>query len=76
MRFVAACAHALRPFTPCWIVLFGAALLLTFGFGGGTPNSTGWLITRFLVLGLLLTTLLGPLASQLRAWLIRTRRHR
>jgi hypothetical protein len=57
-------------------VLFGAGLFLTFGFGGGTPNSTGWLITKFLVLGLLLATLLVALASQLRAWLIRTRRYR
>lgn len=46
-----------------WLLLFAGALFLTFGFGGGTP-STGWLIGKFLLLGVLLTSLLAELASQ------------
>jgi hypothetical protein len=42
--------------------LFAVALFLTFGFGGGTPNSATWLVIRFSLLGLLAAGLLGVLA--------------
>ena len=39
MQVVAAGIRALRPFGRSWFVLCAVALLLTFGLGGGTPNS-------------------------------------
>lgn len=68
MRFVAAGVRALRPFSRLWVLLGVVALFLTFGFGGGTPNATAWLIAKFLLLGTLLASLLVELASQVRDW--------
>ena len=73
MRFVAAGFSAVRPFSRTWVLLFGVALFLTFGAGGGTPNTATWLAIKFLVLGLLLTSLLVALAAQIRDWLTRTK---
>jgi len=72
MRFVTAGFNVLRPFSRGWIFLCLVALFLTFGFGGGTPNSAPWLIIKFSLLGLLLASLLAVLASQVRDWLRRT----
>ena len=72
MRFVAAGFRALRPFSPLWLLLCAVALFLTFGFGGGTPNTAAWLIVKFLLLGVLLTSLLVELAAQIRERLTRT----
>jgi hypothetical protein len=47
-------------------VLCAVALFLTFGLGGGTPNSPTWLAIKFLLLGVLLASLLVTLA--LRLW--------
>ena len=65
MRFVAAGIRALRPFSRSWLVLCAVALFLTFGLGGGTPNSPTWLTIKFLLLGVLLASLLVTLALQL-----------
>jgi hypothetical protein len=73
MRFVAAVFRALRPFSRIWVFLYAVALFLTFGLGGGTPNSATWLAIKFLLLGLLLTSLLVGLASQFPDWLMRTK---
>jgi len=72
MRVVTDGLRLLRPFSRGWILLFLVALFLTFGFGGGTPNSTPWLITKFALLGLLLTSLLIVLVTHVRDWLVRT----
>jgi hypothetical protein len=72
MRFVAAGVKAFRPFSRLWVFLCAAAVFLTFGLGGGTPNTTTWLIGKFLLLGVLLTSLMVELASQVRDWLTRT----
>ena len=66
MLFVGAGFRALRPFNSLWLCLVAVALFLTFGFGGGTPNSTTWLIGKFSLLGLLLASLLAELVSQKR----------
>ena len=66
MLFVGPGFRRLRPFSRMWLFLFVGAFFLTFGFGGGTPNSAGWLIGKFLLLGVLLTSLLVELASQLQ----------
>jgi hypothetical protein len=42
----------------------GLALLLTFGSGGGTPNTTPWLLVKGILLGALLVSLLVELARQ------------
>ena len=65
MRVVSAGIRALRPFSRSWFVLCAVALLLTFGLGGGTPNSPTWLAVKFLLLGVLLASLLVPLALEL-----------
>ena len=65
MRVVAAGIRALRPFSRGWFVLCAVALLLTFGLGGGTPNSPIWLAIKFLLLGVPLASLLVTLALQL-----------
>ncbi len=65
MQVVAAGIRALRPFGRSWFVLCAVALLLTFGLGGGTPNSPIWLAVKFLLLGVLLASLLITLALQL-----------
>ncbi len=69
MGFVTAGFSVLRPFSRGWIFLCLVALFLTFGFGGGTPNSAPWLIIKFSLLGLLMASLLAVLASQVRDWL-------
>jgi hypothetical protein len=74
MRFVAAGFRAFRPFSRVWMLLFAVALFLTFGLGGGTPTSATWLIIKFLLLGVLLTSLLVALVSQVWDWLMRTKR--
>ena len=56
MRVVAAGIRALRPFSRSWLVLCAVALFLTFGLGGGTPNSPTWLAIKFLLLGVLLAS--------------------
>jgi hypothetical protein len=71
MRVVTAGFSVLRPFSRGWIFLFLVALFLTFGFGGGTPNSAPWLIIKVSLLGLLLTSLLVPPARHVRDWLTR-----
>jgi hypothetical protein len=71
MRIVTAGFSVLRPFSRGWIFLCLVALLLTLGFGGGTPNSAPWLIIKSSLLGLLLGSLLVVLASQVRDWLRR-----
>jgi hypothetical protein len=71
MRFVAAVFRALRPFSRIWVFLFAVALFLTFGLGGGTPNSATWLVIKFSLLGLLAAGLLGVLASKVWGWLSR-----
>jgi len=73
MRLITAGFRAFRPFGRIWVFLFAVALFLTFGFGGGTPNSATWLTIKFLVLGVLLTSLLVALASQVRDWVVRTK---
>jgi hypothetical protein len=73
MRFVATGFRAFRPFSRTRLLLCAVALFLTFGAGGGTPNSANWLAVKFAVLGLLLTSLLVALASQVRDWLMRTK---
>jgi hypothetical protein len=73
MRLITAGFSAFRPFRRIWVFLFAVALFLTFGFGGGTPNSATWLTIKFLVLGVLLTSLLVELASQVRDWVVRTK---
>ncbi len=72
MWFVTASFNVLRPFSRGWIFLSLVALFLTFGFGGGTPNSAPWLIIKFSLLGLLLASLLVALAWQVRDRLTRT----
>jgi hypothetical protein len=72
MRVVAAGIRALRPFSRSWFVLCAVALLLTFGLGGGTPNSPTWLAVKFLLLGVLLASLLVTLALQLWDGLMRS----
>jgi len=72
MRVLAAGIRALRPFSRSWLVLCAVALLLTFGVGGGTPNSPTWLAVKFLLLGVLLTSLLVTLALQLWGVLMRS----
>ena len=72
MRVVAVGIRALRPFSRGWFVLCAVALLLTFGLGGGTPNSPTWLAVKFLLLGVLLASLLVTLAWQLWGGLIRS----
>lgn len=68
MRFVVAGIKAFRPFSRLWVSLCAVTLFLTFGFGGGTPNTTAWLIVKFVLLGVLLTSLLVALAFQIRDW--------
>jgi len=70
MRFVAAGFNALRPFSRSWIFLCVLALFLTFGLGGGTPNSATWLIVKLPLLGVLLASLLVALVSQIWGWLM------
>ena len=65
MRVAAAGIRGLRPFSRSWFVLCAVALFLTFGLGGGTPNSPTWLAIKFLLLGVLLASLLVTLALQL-----------
>ena len=72
MRVVAAGIRALRPFGRGWFVPCAVALVLTFGLGGGTPNSPTWLAVKFLVLGVLLASLLITLALQLWGGLTRS----
>ena len=72
MRVVAAGIRALRPFSRSWFVLCGVALLLTFGLGGGTPNSPTWLAIKFLLLGVLLASLLVAFALQLWGGMVRS----
>jgi hypothetical protein len=64
MRFVSACFRALRPFGGIWTLLLAAALVLTFGFGGGTPTSSIWLVIKFSLLGVLAVSLLVALALE------------
>lgn len=71
MRFIAAGLRTLRPFGRIWMVLFVVALFLTFGFGGGTPNSPTWLVVKFSLLGVLAVSLLGVPASKVWGWLMR-----
>jgi hypothetical protein len=71
MGVVAAGIRALRPFSRSWLVLCAVALFLTFGLGGGTPNSPTWLAIKFFLLGVLLASLLVTLALQLRGGLMR-----
>ena len=66
MLSVGAGFRRLRPFSRTWLFLFAGALFLTFGFGGGTPSSAGWLIGKFLLLGVLLASLLAELASHVQ----------
>ena len=72
MRVVSAGIKALRPFSCSWFVLCAVALLLTFGLGGGTPNSPTWLAVKFLLLGVVLASLLVPLALELWGGLMRS----
>ena len=48
----------MRYFDRAWFVLLLTAVLLSFGAGGGTPNTTPWLVTKFGVLATLLVSLL------------------
>ena len=68
MRYVAAGFRVLRPFSRVWVSLFLVAVFLTFGFGGGTPNSPAWLVLKFSVLGLLAAGVLGVLALNVWGW--------
>ena len=72
MRVVAAGIRALRPFSRSWLVLCAVALFLTFGLGGGTPNSPTWLAVKFLLLGVLLASFLVTPALQLWGGLMRS----
>jgi hypothetical protein len=71
MGRLSAALGALRPFGRLWLVLFAVTLFLTFGFGGGTPNSTTWLIVKFFLLGVLLVSLLVALTSRIWEGLMR-----
>ena len=46
MLFVGAGFRALRHFNSLRLCLFAVALFLTFGFGGGTPNTAAWMIGK------------------------------
>ena len=50
------------------MVLFGVALFLSFGLGGGTPTSAMWLVIKFGLLALLLASLVAELALMLWHW--------
>lgn len=66
MRFVTSAARALHPFSRSWLLLLALAFFLTFGLGGGTPGSAAWLIVKFFVLGVLLTSLLLDVGTKAR----------
>jgi hypothetical protein len=51
------------------VILFVLSLAMTFGLGGGTPNSPPWLIAKFSMIGVLLASLLAFSAAQLFTWL-------
>ncbi len=53
------------------MVLFVVALFLTFGFGGGTPNSAAWLVIKFSLLGVLAGSLIFVIALNVWGWLKR-----
>ena len=73
MRFVPSDLAVFRPFGRLWVILFVLSLAMTFGLGGGTPNSTPWLIAKFSLIGVLLASLLAFSAAQLFTWLTRRR---
>jgi hypothetical protein len=50
------------------------SVLLTFGLGGGTPNSTPWLIVKLVIIGVLSASLLIELSRH--AWRDAMRRRR
>ena len=72
MRFIAAGFGDLRPFSRIWMFLLAVALFLTFGLGGGTPNSPIWLVIKFSLLGVLAVSLLVDAALGVWGWLMRT----
>jgi hypothetical protein len=69
MRFISACFRALRPFSGIWTFLLATALLLTFGFGGGTPTSAIWLVIKLSLLGVLGVSLLVAVVVEVWSWL-------
>jgi hypothetical protein len=54
--------------------LAAVSLFLTFGFGGGTPNSTPWLIVKLVIIGVLSASLLIELSRHARRDAMRRRR--
>jgi hypothetical protein len=67
MRFVPSALAAFRPFGRLWVIA------MTFGAGGGTPNSAPWLIAKFSLVGVLLASLLGSTATDVFTGLTRRR---
>ena len=56
----------MRYFSRVWLVLLLVAVLLTFGAGGGTPNTAPWLVTKFGLLAILLISLLTGAVVEFR----------
>jgi uncharacterized membrane protein YhaH (DUF805 family) len=56
----------MRYFNRFWFVLLLVSVVLTFGAGGGTPNTTPWHVIKFGVLAILLISLLAAVATELR----------
>jgi len=73
MRLIGSGLHAFRPFGRLWMIGFLISLVMTFGAGGGTPNSAPWLIAKFFLIGLLLVSLLVVSAGRVFTWLTRRR---
>ena len=63
-----------RPFGRGWWLLAVVSVVLLIGAGGGTPNGAPWLIGKFVMLGVLLTSLVVSLLSIARDEVVRLRR--
>lgn len=74
MRFTGALIRECRPFGRGWWVLAIVSVVLLIGAGGGTPNPAPWLIGKFAILGVLLTSLVVTLLSIARDEIVTRRR--
>jgi uncharacterized membrane protein YhaH (DUF805 family) len=55
----------MRYFNRVWLVLLLVSVVLTFGAGAGTPNTTPWLVIKFGLLAILLISLLAAVVIEL-----------